>query len=98
MNCSQCWVWKKLLPNCFDRHEKESASISECFRAVALCVKCLTKRDKVWGRCNDAGYVEDNLFCFFLFFPRGWISVFQSTHLDSLLKRKKREKVGKARS
>lgn len=36
------------LPNCFDSHEKESASMFECFRAVELCVKCLTKRDKVW--------------------------------------------------
>lgn len=29
----------KILPNCLDSHEKESASIFEC---------CLTKRDQVW--------------------------------------------------
>lgn len=41
-------LMRKSFPTVFDRHQKESASMFECFRAVELCVKCLTKRDKVW--------------------------------------------------
>lgn len=31
----------------FESHEKDFTSMYECLRAVTLCCKCLTKRDKV---------------------------------------------------
>lgn len=40
-------IKEKFLPSRFESHEKESASTLECFGAVELLVKCLSKRDKV---------------------------------------------------
>lgn len=73
----------KIRPNCFDSHEKESASIFECFRAVELCVKCLTKRDKVW--VNELIVLKGNS----SFSQRLWISVFQRTRFEFLVWKKR---------
>lgn len=76
---------RRLFPTVLIAMRKNLLPLSECFRAVELCVKCLTKRDKV--RVDELMLinVEDRSY---FFSQKLWISVFQRTHLGSLFEKK----------